>query len=89
MSIAEDLANALRQWGKEFNPAPDLIVIILGGGTTNDYDLATLLYEHSVSILVGIGTEKNQIILNKLTNHSFSSPSKLISGICNLIIERI
>ena len=60
MSIAEDLANALRQWAKQFNPAPNnLIVIIHGGSATNDYDLTTLLYKRSIPILVSIGTEKN------------------------------
>ncbi|OTG87228.1 exodeoxyribonuclease VII large subunit, partial [Acinetobacter sp. ANC 3832] len=35
-SITESLSTALRQWAKDFNSAPDLIVIIRGGGAVND-----------------------------------------------------
>lgn len=48
-SISEALANALRQWAKDLNTPPDLIVIIRGGGAVNDlaylndYNLAALL----------------------------------------------
>ena len=35
-SISEALANALRQWAKDLNTPPDLIVIIRGGGAVND-----------------------------------------------------
>lgn len=94
VSIAESLANALRQWAKEFNAAPDLIVIIRGGGAVNDlaylndYDLAALLCKRSVSIWVGIGHEKDRTILDEVAHRSFDTPSKVIGGIRNLIVER-
>ncbi len=94
VSIAESLANALRQWAKEFNAAPDLIVIIRGGGAVNDlaylndYDLAALLCKRSVPIWVGIGHEKDRTILDEVANRSFDTPSKVIGGIRNLIVER-
>ena len=94
VSIAESLANALRQWAKEFNTAPDLIVIIRGGGAVNDlaylndYNLAALLCKRSVPIWVGIGHEKDRTILDEVAHRSFDTPSKVIGGIRNLIVER-
>ena len=94
VSIAESLANALRQWAREFNAAPDLIVIIRGGGAVNDlaylndYDLAALLCKRSVPIWVGIGHEKDRTILDEVAHRSFDTPSKVIGGIRNLIVER-
>lgn len=93
-SISEALANALRQWAKDLNTPPDLIVIIRGGGAVNDlaylndYNLAALLCKRSVPIWVGIGHEKDRTILDELANRSFDTPSKVIGGIRNLIVER-
>ncbi len=95
LSIAESLSNALRQWAKDFKTAPDLIVIIRGGGAVNDlaylndYDLAALLCKRSVPIWVGIGHEKDRTILDEVANRSFDTPSKVIGGIRNLISERV
>ena len=94
VSIMESLATGLRQWAKDFNAAPDLIVLIRGGGAVNDlaylndYDLAALLCKRSVPIWVGIGHEKDWTILDEVANRSFDTPSKVIGGIRNLIVER-
>lgn len=93
-SISETLANALRQWAKDLSTPPDLIVIIRGGGAVNDlaylndYNLAALLCKRSVPIWVGIGHEKDRTILDEVANRSFDTPSKVIGGIRNLIVER-
>ncbi|ENV16403.1 exodeoxyribonuclease VII large subunit [Acinetobacter guillouiae] len=93
-SISEALANALRQWAKDLSTPPDLIVIIRGGGAVNDlaylndYNLAALLCKRSVPIWVGIGHEKDRTILDEVANRSFDTPSKVIGGIRNLIVER-
>ena len=93
-SITESLSTALRQWASNFKTAPDLIVIIRGGGAVNDlaylndYDLAALLSKRSVPIWVGIGHEKDRTILDEVANRSFDTPSKVIGGIRNLIVER-
>ena len=93
-SISEALANALRQWAKDLSTQPDLIVIIRGGGAVNDlaylndYNLAALLCKRSVPIWVGIGHEKDRTILDEVANRSFDTPSKVIGGIRNLIVER-
>lgn len=94
VSIIHSLGDGLRQWAKDFNSAPDLIVIIRGGGAVNDlaylndYDLAALLCKRSVPIWVGIGHEKDRTILDEVANRSFDTPSKVIDGIRNLIVER-
>lgn len=94
VSIIDALGNGLRQWALNFDPAPDLIVIIRGGGAVNDlaylndYNLAALLCKRSVPIWVGIGHEKDRTILDEVANRSFDTPSKVIGGIRNLIVER-
>ncbi|NWK48982.1 exodeoxyribonuclease VII large subunit [Acinetobacter sp. SwsAc7] len=93
-SIITSLSNGLRQWATDFNTPPDLIVIIRGGGAVNDlaylndYELATLLAKRTVPIWVGIGHEKDRTILDEVANRSFDTPSKVIGGIRNLIVER-
>ncbi|MFH7806843.1 exodeoxyribonuclease VII large subunit [Acinetobacter sp. BSP-53] len=93
-SIIHSLGDGLRQWAKDFKAAPDLIVIIRGGGAVNDlaylndYDLAALLCKRSVPIWVGIGHEKDRTILDEVAHRSFDTPSKVIGGIRNLIVER-
>ncbi|WP_180113472.1 exodeoxyribonuclease VII large subunit [Acinetobacter sp. YH12073] len=94
VSIITSLGDGLRQWAKDFNSAPDLIVIIRGGGAVNDlaylndYDLAALLCKRTVPIWVGIGHEKDRTILDEIAHRSFDTPSKVIGGIRNLIVER-
>ncbi len=86
VSIISSLGDGLRQWAKDFKAAPDLIVIIRGGGAVND--LAALLCKRSVPIWVGIGHEKDRTILDEIAHRSFDTPSKVIGGIRNLIVER-
>ena len=94
VSIIDALGNSLRQWALNFDTAPDLIVIIRGGGAVNDlaylndYNLAALLCKRSVPIWVGIGHEKDRTILDEVAHRSFDTPSKVIGGIRNLIVER-
>ena len=94
VNIIDALGYGLRQWALNFDSAPDLIVIIRGGGAVNDlaylndYNLAALLCKRSVPIWVGIGHEKDRTILDEVANRSFDTPSKVIGGIRNLIVER-
>lgn len=93
-SIRDSLSTGLKQWVKDFTTPPDLIVLIRGGGAVNDlaylndYDLAALLCKRTVPIWVGIGHEKDKTILDEIANRSFDTPSKVIGGIRNLIVER-
>lgn len=94
-SIMQALASALKQWAQAYQSAPDLIVIIRGGGAVNDlaylndYELAALLCKRTVPIWVGIGHEKDRTILDEIAHRSFDTPSKVIAGIRNLIVERV
>ena len=94
VSMIESLANGLGQWATDFHSAPDLIVIIRGGGAVNDlaylndYPLASFLCRCSVPVWAGIGHEKDRTILDEVANRSFDTPSKVIGGIRNLIVER-
>ena len=93
-SVISSLSSGLRQWASDYKDPPDLIVIIRGGGAVNDlaylndYDLAALLCKRSVPVWVGIGHEKDRIILDEIAHRSFDTPSKVIGGIRNLIQER-
>ncbi|OFE44354.1 exodeoxyribonuclease VII large subunit [Acinetobacter towneri] len=94
-SIIQVLGSALRRWAQDYSIAPDLIVIIRGGGAVNDlaylndYDLAALPCKRTVPIWVGIGHEKDRTILDEIAHRSFDTPSKVIAGIRNLIVERV
>ncbi|WP_312318674.1 exodeoxyribonuclease VII large subunit [Acinetobacter variabilis] len=94
-SIMQALASALKQWAQAYQSAPDLIVIIRGGGAVNDlaylndYELAALLCKRTMPIWVGIGHEKDRTILDEIAHRSFDTPSKVIAGIRNLIVERV
>lgn len=94
-NLIESLGSGLRQWASTFNFPPDLIVIIRGGGSVNDlaylndYELAALLCKRSVPIWVGIGHEKDRTILDEIAHRSFDTPSKVIAGIRNHIVERV
>ena len=94
-SIRQSLAQGLKQWAEDYTTAPDLIVIIRGGGAVNDlaylndYELAALLCKRSVPIWVGIGHEKDRTILDEIAHRSFDTPSKVIAGIRNHIVERV
>ena len=94
-SLIESLGTGLRQWASTCTFPPDLIVIIRGGGSVNDlaylndYELAALLCKRSVPIWVGIGHEKDRTILDEIAHRSFDTPSKVIAGIRNHIVERV
>lgn len=95
-SIIKTLSLGLRQWATNYDDAPpDLIVLIRGGGAVNDlaylndYDLAALLCKRSVPVWVGIGHEKDRTILDEIAHRSFDTPSKVIAGIRNHIVERV
>lgn len=94
-SLIESLGTGLWQWASTFTFPPDLIVIIRGGGSVNDlaylndYELAALLCKRTVPIWVGIGHEKDRTILDEIAHRSFDTPSKVIAGIRNHIVERV
>lgn len=66
---------------------PDLIVIIRGGGAVgdlaylNDYELAALVAAQRIPVWVGIGHERDRVMLDEVAQISFDTPSKVIAGI--------
>lgn len=64
-------------------------MIIRGGGAVgdlaylNDYELAALVAEQPVPVWVGIGHERDRVILDEVAQRSFDTPSKVIAGIIN------
>lgn len=66
---------------------PDLVVIIRGGGAVgdlaylNNYELAALVAECPVPVWIGVGHEKDSVILDEVAHTSFDTPSKVILGI--------
>ena len=55
----------------------------------NDYDLAVLLCKRKVPVWVGIGHERDKTILDEVAHRSFDTPSKVIAGIRNTIIQNV
>ncbi len=71
----------------------DCIVLIRGGGSQADLDwfnyfeVANALCYMPVPVFVGIGHERDKIILDDLATRSFDTPSKVINYIANTIIN--
>ncbi|AWT49168.1 exodeoxyribonuclease VII large subunit [Psychrobacter sp. YP14] len=74
---------------KQYERLPDVMVIIRGGGAVgdlsylNDYELAALVAEQPIPVWVGIGHERDNVILDEVAHTSFDTPSKVIAGITN------
>lgn len=73
---------------------PDAVVIIRGGGAVNDlawlndYTLARWICECEVPVFSGIGHERDSTILDELAHTRFDTPSKVIAGIRDRIVQR-
>ena len=57
---------------------PDILVIISGAvgdlAYLNDYDLAALVAEQPVPVWVGIGHERDKVLLDEVAHRSFDTP---------------
>lgn len=84
--IREAIIKGLKTLEKQ-GISPDILVIIRGGGAVgdlaylNDYELSALIAEQSVPVWVGIGHERDHVILDEVAHTSFDTPSKVIAGI--------
>ena len=93
IAIQQTLKAALKAWSESTISPPNAIVIIRGGGAVNDlaylndYDLAALLCKRKVPVWVGIGHERDKTILDEVAHRSFDTPSKVIAGIRNVIVQ--
>lgn len=85
--IRQALVSAQHDFYKTYQRLPDLLVIIRGGGAVgdlaylNDYELAALVAEQPVPVWVGIGHERDKVILDEVAHTSFDTPSKVIAAI--------
>ena len=71
----------------------DAIVVIRGGGAKtdlhflNEFDILKACAEASIPVFVGIGHERDHVLLDEVANKSFDTPSKVIAYILNNNIE--
>lgn len=85
--IRQAIVSAHQQFYDTYQRLPDLLVIIRGGGAVgdlaylNDYELAALVAEQPVPVWVGIGHERDHVILDEVAHTSFDTPSKVIAAI--------
>lgn len=90
----QEIREALTYALAELAQLPDLVVIIRGGGAVgdlaylNDYELACVIAELPCPVWVGIGHERDRVILDEVAHTSFDTPSKVITGIVNLLSNR-
>lgn len=87
--IRHAITKGMLTFRKQYERDPDVMVIIRGGGAVgdlaylNDYELAALVAEQPVPVWVGIGHERDSVILDEVAHTSFDTPSKVIAGIVN------
>lgn len=87
--IRHAITKGMLTFRKQYDRDPDVMVIIRGGGAVgdlaylNDYELAALVAEQPVPVWVGIGHERDSVILDEVAHTSFDTPSKVIAGIIN------
>lgn len=71
----------------------DALVIIRGGGAKldlnplNQFELAKLISETTIPVFTGIGHERDNTILDEVAHTRFDTPSKVIHGIWQRIVN--
>lgn len=85
--IRQAIMASLNDFRTQHDALPDLLVIIRGGGAVgdlaylNDYELAAMVAECPVPVWVGVGHQRDLVILDEVAHRSFDTPSKVILGI--------
>ena len=73
----------------------DAVVIIRGGGAVNDlawlndYGLARLICDLPIPVFTGIGHERDTTVLDEVAHARYDTPSKVIAGIEQRIVQRV
>ncbi|WFF39495.1 exodeoxyribonuclease VII large subunit [Moraxella nasibovis] len=81
------ITKSMAEFAKRFLHLPDLMVIIRGGGAVgdlaylNDFELAALIAEQPIPVWVGIGHERDRVLLDEVAHTRFDTPSKVIAAI--------
>lgn len=95
--IADVLQSSLANWAKlegSTGAAPDVVVIIRGGGAVNDlawlndYKLCKAICGCPVPVFTGIGHERDLTLIDEVAYAKFDTPSKVIAFIEKLIVKR-
>lgn len=93
--IRQAIVSAQQQFQDTYQRLPDLLVIIRGGGAVgdlaylNDYELAALVAEQPIPVWVGIGHERDKVILDEVAHSSFDTPSKVIAAISSHLAQLV
>ncbi len=93
--IRQAIVSAQQQFYATYQRLPDLLVIIRGGGAVgdlaylNDYELAALVAEQPIPVWVGIGHERDKVILDEVAHSSFDTPSKVIAAISSHLAKLV
>lgn len=93
--IRQAIVSAQQQFYDTYQRLPDLLVIIRGGGAVgdlaylNDYELAALVAEQPVPVWVGIGHERDKVVLDEVAHSSFDTPSKVIAAISAHLVQLV
>ena len=93
--IRHAIISAQQQFQDTYQRLPDLLVIIRGGGAVgdlaylNDYELAALVAEQPIPVWVGIGHERDKVVLDEVAHTSFDTPSKVIAAISSHLAQLI
>ncbi|MBI0425322.1 exodeoxyribonuclease VII large subunit [Psychrobacter sp. NG27] len=93
--IRQAIVSAQQQFYETYQHLPDLLVIIRGGGAVgdlaylNDYELAALVAEQPIPVWVGVGHERDKVILDEVAHTSFDTPSKVIAAISSHLAQLI
>ncbi|WP_372829894.1 exodeoxyribonuclease VII large subunit [Psychrobacter maritimus] len=93
--IRQAIVSAQQQFYDIYQRLPDLLVIIRGGGAVgdlaylNDYELAALVAEQPIPVWVGIGHERDKVILDEVAHTSFDTPSKVIAAIMTHLAQLV
>lgn len=87
------ISEGMNNFKNTYDTMPDLLVIIRGGGAVgdlaylNDFELAALVAECPMPVWVGIGHERDSVILDEVAHSSFDTPSKVILGIESHLVK--
>lgn len=87
------LVQSMEQFHARFGHLPDLMVIIRGGGSVgdlaylNDFELAALIAEQNIPVWVGIGHERDKVLIDEVAHTRFDTPSKVIAAIERQLIN--
>lgn len=93
--IRTAITHAISEFYASHTHHADLLVIIRGGGAVgdlaylNDYELSALVAESPMPVWVGIGHERDKVLLDEVAHTRFDTPSKVILAIENHLVAMV